>query len=83
MLRRLEAERRCDHGLAAPAATHTVTAADLLPGDLREASTASTAVQVRTNVSQVRYYPQPGYTETHRAQQDGFHRVFSRKQVEI
>jgi ribosomal protein S18 acetylase RimI-like enzyme len=25
------------------------------------------------------YYPRHGYTETHRAQQDGFHRVFFRK----
>jgi ribosomal protein S18 acetylase RimI-like enzyme len=28
------------------------------------------------------YYPQHGYTETHRAQQDGFHRVFFRKRVD-
>jgi GNAT superfamily N-acetyltransferase len=27
------------------------------------------------------YYPRHGYSETHRAQQDGFHRVFYRKQV--
>jgi ribosomal protein S18 acetylase RimI-like enzyme len=27
------------------------------------------------------YYPQHGYTETHRAQQDGFHRVFFRKHL--
>jgi GNAT superfamily N-acetyltransferase len=28
------------------------------------------------------YYPRHGYTETHRAQQDGFDRVFYRKQVD-
>jgi ribosomal protein S18 acetylase RimI-like enzyme len=28
------------------------------------------------------YYPRQGYTETHRAQQDGFHRVFFRKRVD-
>jgi ribosomal protein S18 acetylase RimI-like enzyme len=28
------------------------------------------------------YYPRHGYTETHRAQQDGFHRVFFRKRVD-
>ena len=28
------------------------------------------------------YYPRHGYTETHRAQQDGFHRVFFRKPVD-
>jgi GNAT superfamily N-acetyltransferase len=28
------------------------------------------------------YYPQHGYTETHRAHQDGFHRVFYRKRVD-
>jgi ribosomal protein S18 acetylase RimI-like enzyme len=28
------------------------------------------------------YYPRHGYTETHRAQQDGFHRVFSCKRVD-
>jgi GNAT superfamily N-acetyltransferase len=28
------------------------------------------------------YYPRHGYTETHRAQQDGFHRVFFRKGVD-
>ena len=28
------------------------------------------------------YCPQHGYTETHRAQQDGFHRVFFRKRVD-
>ena len=28
------------------------------------------------------YYPQHGYTETHRAQQAGFHRVFFRKRVD-
>jgi ribosomal protein S18 acetylase RimI-like enzyme len=27
------------------------------------------------------YYPRHGYTETHRAQQDGFHRVFFRKHL--
>jgi GNAT superfamily N-acetyltransferase len=27
------------------------------------------------------YYPRRGYTETHRAQQDGFHRVFFRKRL--
>jgi predicted N-acetyltransferase YhbS len=27
------------------------------------------------------YYPRHGYTETHRACQDGFHRVFFRKQL--
>ena len=28
------------------------------------------------------YYPRHGYTETHRSQQDGFHRVFFRKRVD-
>jgi GNAT superfamily N-acetyltransferase len=28
------------------------------------------------------YYPRRGYTETHRAQQDGFDRVFFRKRVD-
>jgi GNAT superfamily N-acetyltransferase len=28
------------------------------------------------------YYPQHGYTQTHRAHQDGFHRVFFRKRVD-
>ena len=28
------------------------------------------------------YYPQHGYTQTHQAQQDGFHRVFFRKPVD-
>jgi GNAT superfamily N-acetyltransferase len=28
------------------------------------------------------YYPQHGYTETHRAHQDGFHRVFFRKRMD-
>ncbi len=28
------------------------------------------------------YYPLHGYTETHRAQQDGFHRVFFRKRLD-
>jgi ribosomal protein S18 acetylase RimI-like enzyme len=28
------------------------------------------------------YYSRHGYTETHRAQQDGFHRVFFRKRVD-
>jgi len=28
------------------------------------------------------YYPRHGYTETHRAHQDGFHRVFFRKRVD-
>ena len=28
------------------------------------------------------YYPRYGYTETHRAQQDGFQRVFFRKPVD-
>ncbi len=27
------------------------------------------------------YYPRHGYTETHRAQQDGFHRVYFRKRL--
>jgi GNAT superfamily N-acetyltransferase len=27
------------------------------------------------------YYPRHGYTETHRSQQDGFHRVFFRKHL--
>ena len=27
------------------------------------------------------YYPRHGYTQTHRAQQDGFHRVFFRKRL--
>jgi GNAT superfamily N-acetyltransferase len=27
------------------------------------------------------YYPRHGYTETHRAQQDGFHRVYFRKSL--
>jgi ribosomal protein S18 acetylase RimI-like enzyme len=28
------------------------------------------------------YYPRHGYTETHRAQQDGFHRVYFRKRLD-
>ena len=28
------------------------------------------------------YYPRHGYTETHRAHQDGFHRVFFRKRID-
>jgi ribosomal protein S18 acetylase RimI-like enzyme len=28
------------------------------------------------------YYPRHGYTETHRSQQDGFHRVFFRKRLD-
>jgi hypothetical protein len=28
------------------------------------------------------YYPRHGYTETHRGQQDGFHRVFFRKRLD-
>ena len=28
------------------------------------------------------YYPRHGYNETHRARQDGFHRVFFRKQLD-
>ena len=28
------------------------------------------------------YYPRHGYTQTHRARQDGFHRVFFRKQLD-
>ena len=28
------------------------------------------------------YYPRRGYTETHRAHQDGFHRVFFRKRLD-
>ena len=28
------------------------------------------------------YYPRHGFTETHRAQQDGFHRVFFRKRLD-
>lgn len=29
----------------------------------------------------LRYYPRHGYTETHRAEQNGFHRVFFRKHL--
>ena len=42
-------------------------------------------IQLYTNQAMsenLAYYPRHGYTETHRAQQDGFHRVFFRKRVD-
>jgi ribosomal protein S18 acetylase RimI-like enzyme len=42
-------------------------------------------IQLYTNeamTENLAYYPRHGYTQTHRAQQDGFHRIFFRKRLD-
>jgi hypothetical protein len=48
-------------------------------------ATEGPEIRLHTNAAiteNLAYYPQHGYTETHRTQQDGFHRVFFRKRVD-
>jgi hypothetical protein len=50
-------------------------------GDLPGAPAVTRLYTNAAMTENLAYYPRRGYIETHRAAQDGFHRVFFRKPV--
>lgn len=72
---------------ATPAAQGRGTGACLLAFAEEQARALRLAgIRLYTNeamTANLAYYPRHGYTETHRAQEDGFRRVFFRKQLDV